>query len=39
MFNCALLGNGYDAMCMRERHGGELLWMLNMAVRGWVVFY
>lgn len=26
--------NGYDAMCMREEHGGELLWLLNMIICG-----
>jgi hypothetical protein len=26
--------NGFSAMCMRVKHGGELWWTLNMAVHG-----
>jgi hypothetical protein len=26
--------NGFSAMCMRERRGGELWWTLNLAAHG-----
>jgi len=34
IFNRALLGKCLWLMCMRERHSGKLLWMLNLVVHG-----
>jgi hypothetical protein len=34
IFNRALLGKSCDVMCMRERLGGKLLYMLNLVVIG-----